>query len=119
MMVRMEQNNPQLIQIFFQSAIGFKCPDPILLKILDTNPEACRIHGTDEWLPLHVAAMWGVSKEVMEALILTYPEGLDDSGQTSNKGRSPRHFSTRFEHNRALLERSTEDWKKQPKRYSS
>ena len=98
------------------SAIGFKCPDPLLLKLLDTHPEACRIHGTDDWLPLHIAAMWGVSTEVMEALIITFPEGLDDSGQSSNKGRSPRHFSTRFEHNRELLERSTEEWKKMPDR---
>ena len=95
------------------SAIGFKCPDDILLKLLDSYPEACRVHGTDDWLPLHVAAMWGVSKEIMEALIRTYPEGLDDSGQTSNKGRSPRHFSGRFQHNKELLERSTEEWKKQ------
>eukprot|EP00536_Pseudo-nitzschia_multiseries_P006231 jgi/Psemu1/192696/e_gw1.130.19.1 len=98
------------------SAIGFKCPDPLLLKLLDANPDACKIHGTDDWLPLHVAAMWGVSTEVMEALIVTHPEGLDDSGQTSNKGRSPRHFSGRFEHNRELLERSAEEWKKFPKR---
>ncbi|MGK3745224.1 MAG: hypothetical protein ACI8RD_012964 [Bacillariaceae sp.] len=40
-------------------------------------------------------------------------KGLDDSGQITNKGRSPRHFSTRFEHNRELLERSTEEWKKE------
>lgn len=94
------------------SAIGFKCPDHILMKLLDAYPEACRIHGTDDWLPLHVAAMWGVSTDVMEALIRTYPEGLDNSGQSTNKGRSPRHFSTRFEHNREILERSTEEWKK-------
>jgi len=98
------------------SAIGFKCPDSLLLKLLDANPDACRVNGTDDWLPLHVAAMWGVSTEVMEALILTHPEALDDSGQTSNKGRSPRHFSARFEHNRELLERSTGEWKKLPQR---
>ena len=98
------------------SAIGFRCPDPLLLKLLDAYPDACRRHGTDDWLPLHVAAMWGVSTGVMEALILAHPEGLDDSGQDSNKGRTPRHFSGRFEHNRELLERSTEDWKKMPKR---
>jgi len=100
------------------SAIGFKCPDLVLLKVLDAHPGACRIHGTDDWLPLHIAAMWGVSTTVMEALILTHPDGLDDSGQsTNNKGRSPRHFSTRFQHNQELLERSTEEWKKLPNRY--
>lgn len=93
------------------SAIGFRCPDPLLLKLLCANPEACRVHGTDEWVPLHIAAMWGVSREIMESLILTYPEALDNSGQTSIKGKSPRHFSTRFGHNRDLLERSTEEWK--------
>ncbi|KAG7356299.1 ankyrin repeat domain protein [Nitzschia inconspicua] len=92
------------------SAIGFQCPDDLLLKLLQTHPEACQTHGTDDWLPLHVAAMWGVSQNVMEALILAYPYALDDSGQNSHKGRSPRHFSGRFEHNRALLERSTEEW---------
>lgn len=98
------------------SAIGFGCPDAVLLKLLDANPGACRTHGTDDWLPLHVAAMWGVSKEIMEALILTHPDALDDSGQGTNKGRSPRHFSSRFEHNRELLERATDEWKKLPKR---
>mmetsp|Transcript_22271 Transcript_22271/g.52944 ORF Transcript_22271/g.52944 Transcript_22271/m.52944 type:complete len:155 (-) Transcript_22271:2482-2946(-) len=94
------------------SAIGFKCPDQILLKLLYAYPEACQSHGTDDWLPLHIAAMWGISAEVMKALILAYPEGLDDSGQDTNKGRSPRHFSARFVHNKELLERSTEEWKK-------
>mmetsp|Transcript_8268 Transcript_8268/g.8104 ORF Transcript_8268/g.8104 Transcript_8268/m.8104 type:complete len:150 (-) Transcript_8268:8-457(-) len=93
------------------SAIGFKCPDDIVIKILAANPNACQVHGTDDWLPLHIAAMWGASTEIMTALIRTYPDGLDDSGQSNNKGRSPRHFSTRFEHNRTLLERSTKDWK--------
>jgi ankyrin repeat protein len=93
------------------SAIGFKAPDEILLRLLEVYPRACQIHGTDEWLPLHIAAMWGVSKKVMEELILTYPEALDDAGQQTHKGRSPRHFSSRFEHNRELLERSTDSWK--------
>jgi ankyrin repeat protein len=93
------------------SAIGFRCPDDLLLTLLRTHPRACQVHGTDEWLPLHVAAMWGVSTNVMEALILEYPAALDNVGQSSNnKGRSPRHFSGRFAHNRALLERPTEEW---------
>jgi ankyrin repeat protein len=93
-------------------AIGFKCPgDELLLQLLRANPDACQVHGTDDWLPLHVASMWGVSRTVMEELILMYPDALEDSGQQTNKGRSPRHFSTRFEHNRDLLERSTETWK--------
>jgi len=79
--------------------------------MLAANPSACQVHGTDDWLPLHIAAMWGASTEIMTALIRTYPDGLDDSGQSNNKGRSPRHFSTRFEHNRVLLERSTIDWR--------
>ena len=105
--------NDEFGNLPLHSAIGFKCPDQILRNILVLNPLACKIHGTDDWLPIHIAAMWGVSTEIMTALIRTYPEGLDDSGQTSNnKGRTPRHFSKRFEHNRELLERSTEDWKR-------
>lgn len=95
------------------SAIGYKCPDELILKILDANPRACQVHGTDDWLPLHIAAMWGVSPEIMKALIRAYPEGLDDFGQDSSKGRTPRHFSKRFGHNRELLERTTEEWKKE------
>ena len=94
------------------SAIGFKCPDTLLLRLLHAHPEACRVHGTDEWTPLHVAAMWGVSRNVMEEIILAYPPALDDAGQESIKGKSPRHFSGRFAHNKELLERSTEEWEK-------
>ena len=43
-------------------------------------------------------------------LIRVHPMGLDDVGQGGVKGRSPRHFSERFEHNRMLLERSMADW---------
>jgi ankyrin repeat protein len=99
------------------SAIGFGMPDHLVLQLISIYPEACYRHGTDDWLPLHVAAMWGVSTSVLEALILIYPEALDDTGQqqqqqgTNNKGRSPRHFSGRFDHNRHLLERSTDEWK--------
>jgi hypothetical protein len=57
------------------SAIGFKCPDDLVLRLLAVNPKACQVHGTDDWLPLHIAAMWGVSTDVMTALIRTYPEG--------------------------------------------
>ncbi len=93
------------------SAIGFRTPDHLVLRLLSLHPGACRQHGTDDWLPVHVAAMWGVSAPVLEALIRAYPEGLDDTGQDTIKGRSPRHFSGRCEHNRHLLERSTEEWK--------
>mmetsp|Transcript_7128 Transcript_7128/g.10215 ORF Transcript_7128/g.10215 Transcript_7128/m.10215 type:complete len:151 (-) Transcript_7128:409-861(-) len=92
-------------------AIGYKAPDDIILSILESNPEATRVHGTDYWLPLHVAAMWGSSSKVMEELIRRHPEGLDDRGEPGIKGRTPRHFSTRFEHNKSLLEKSTESWK--------
>lgn len=94
------------------TAIGFKAPDSLILSILKEYPEATKQHGTDYWLPLHVAAMWGTSTEVMEALIRAYPEALDDVGEPGIKGRTPRHFNTRFPHNRELLERSTKEWKK-------
>ena len=94
------------------SAIGFQCPDALLLKLLHAYPQACQVHGTDEWTPLHVAAMWGVSQNVMEQIILQNPAALDDTGQESIKGKSPRHFSGRFAHNKELLERSTVDWEK-------
>lgn len=59
---------------------------------------------------MHVAALWGPSKIVMETIIKTYPQGLDDAGQSNEKGRTPRHYSARYPHIRELLERSTEDW---------
>jgi hypothetical protein len=93
------------------TAIGFKCPDDaLLLELLALNPSACQVHGTDYWLPLHIAVMWGVSSPVLEGLILAYPQGLDDAGDPSIKGRTPRHFSNRFAHNKEALERSTEEW---------
>jgi len=92
------------------AAIGYKAPSDVIMSLLTYNPGATSVHGTDYWLPLHVAAMWGVSAEVMESIIRIYPDALDDQGEPGIKGRTPRHFSTRFEHNRELLERSTEDW---------
>lgn len=46
----------------------------------------------------------------MELIIRAYPQALDDPGEGGIKGRTPRHFSQRFAHNRELLERSTEEW---------
>lgn len=92
------------------TAIGFRAPEPILLRLIDLCPHAAREHGTDEWLPLHVAAMWGPSPAVTERLIRLHPEGLDDVGQGGLKGRTPRHFCARHPYNRALLERSTNEW---------
>lgn len=114
------ESNPDLTKVPdkygnlpLHSAIGFKCPDDAVLRILELNPEACKVHGTDYWLPLRIAAMWGVSAPVLQALIMAYPQALDDCGDPGIKGRSPRHFSTRFPHNKEALERSTEDWIKQ------
>jgi hypothetical protein len=68
------------------AVIGYQAPTDVLLAVFQAYPEATRVHGTDDWLPLH-------------------------SGEPGSiKGRSPRHFSGRFQHNTALLERSTEDW---------
>ena len=93
------------------SALGYQAPDSLLLSLLNVFPSAAKVHGTgDDWLPLHVAAMWGCSATVMAALIKANPKGLDDPGNTGIKGRTPRHFSQRFPHNRPLLERSTEEW---------
>ena len=94
------------------AAIGYQAPDAVILKVLQSYPGATRVHGTDEWLPLHVAAMYGCSERVMEELIRANPDALDDRGQASSiKGRTPRHFLSRFEHNRHLLSRPTEEWK--------
>lgn len=93
--------------------IGYQGPEDLILRILYMYPTAVTVHGTDEWLPLHVAAMWGASSKVMEALIRLYPQGLDDKGEEGGgglKGRTPRHFALRWPHNRHLLERSTADW---------
>jgi len=92
------------------AAIGYQAADDILFTILHTYPQATQIHGANSWLPLHVAAMYGVSANVMEALIRTFPQGLDDVGEGGIKGRSPRHFRDRFAHNQALLSRSTDEW---------
>jgi hypothetical protein len=93
------------------AALGYKAPDSLVVFLLKIFPEATKVHGTgDDWLPLHVAAMWGASSTVMEALIRANPQALDDLGEGGLKGRTPRHFSQRFSHNRELLERSTEDW---------
>ena len=92
------------------AALGYQAPDEIVLTLLKGYPEATKIHGANDWLPLHVAAMWGSSSVVMADLIRTYPQGLDDPGQGGIKGRTPRHFKDRFAHNKELLERSTEDW---------
>ena len=91
-------------------ALGYQAPDDIILAMISQYPEACKVHGTDDWTPLHVAAMWGASIVVVEALIRAYPQALDDRGEDGIKGRTPRHFSARFPHNQALLERSTESW---------
>lgn len=92
------------------AALGYQAPEDILLRLLHTHPDATRVHGANEWLPLHVAAMWGASTTVMTALLLAHPEGLDDKGEGGIKGRTPRHFKDRFEHNRPLLGQTTEEW---------
>jgi len=90
-------------------AIGYQAPEELIGTILALYPFACHMTATDDlWLPLHVAAMWGCSRKVMEALILAHPDGLD---QKEGKGRTPRYFATRFKHNQDLLERSTDEWK--------
>ena len=88
-------------------ALGFKAPDDFLLKLIEMDPEATQVSGVDGWYPLHVAAMWGCSSVVLDALIRHYPEALDIS---SDNGRTPRQFSDRFAHNKVALERTTVEW---------
>jgi ankyrin repeat protein len=88
-------------------ALGYQAPEDFLIKLIEIYPEATQVKGVDDWLPLHVAAMWGCNASVMEAIIREYPEALDVAGE---KGRTPRHFSKRFAHNTELLERTTEEW---------
>eukprot|EP00544_Gedaniella_sp_CCMP2646_P010215 CAMPEP_0202481756 /NCGR_PEP_ID=MMETSP1361-20130828/1244_1 /ASSEMBLY_ACC=CAM_ASM_000849 /TAXON_ID=210615 /ORGANISM="Staurosira complex sp., Strain CCMP2646" /LENGTH=157 /DNA_ID=CAMNT_0049109345 /DNA_START=124 /DNA_END=597 /DNA_ORIENTATION=+ len=93
------------------AALGYKAPDEFIIDLLNTNKKAITIHATgNEWLPLHVAAMYGSSAKVMELIIRAYPQALDDPGEGGIKGRTPRHFSQRFPHNRELLDRSTDEW---------
>ena len=92
------------------ASIGYKAPDDIILSILSCYPEATKCHGTDYWLPLHIAAMWGSSAEIMEKLIRCYPQALDDQGEPGIKGRTPRHFASRFRHLKDLLDRPTSEW---------
>ena len=95
------------------AAIGYKAPDDILLTLIQLYPQAAATNGTEDWTPLHVASMWGCSSQVMEALILAHPAALDDAGQGGIKGRTPRHFSARFPHNKQLLDRPTAEWQAQ------
>jgi hypothetical protein len=121
------------------AALGYKAPDEFIIDLLNTNKKATTIHATgNEWLPLHVAAMYGSSakvhytgmrdshyaaiteaesqpltfsvSKVMELIIRAYPQALDDPGEGGIKGGTPRHFSQRFPHNRELLDRSTDEW---------
>ena len=107
------------------AALGYQAPDDIILHLLQVHPDAAKVHGSNDWLPLHIAAMYGCSSNVMTALILTYPEGLDDRGEgegeggNSIKGRTPRHFQNRFPHNRSLLAQTTEEWRTERSRRSN
>jgi hypothetical protein len=92
------------------ASIGYKAPDEIVFAILSHNPEATKRHGSDYWLPLHVAAMWGSSAKVLEEIIKAYPQALDDQGEPGIKGRTSRHFAVRFKHLKNLLERPTVEW---------
>mmetsp|Transcript_17275 Transcript_17275/g.24955 ORF Transcript_17275/g.24955 Transcript_17275/m.24955 type:complete len:172 (+) Transcript_17275:132-647(+) len=87
------------------TAIGYRAPADFILDLIKANPYACQIRGPDDWLPLHVAAMWNSTTEVMEALIKEYPEALD---RKTSKGRTPRHFSRGS--NKELLNKTTEEW---------
>ena len=88
-------------------ALGFKGPDDFLLKLIGMDPEATKVDGVEGWYPLHIAAMWGCSSAVMDAIIGCYPEAL---GITSDNGRTPKQFADRFEHNKDALERTTAEW---------
>lgn len=93
------------------AALGYKAPDAtVIIPLLKLYPGACQIHGTDDWLPLHVAAMWGASADAVEVIIRLYPQALDDAASGGIKGRTPRHFSARFPHLKELLERSSAEW---------
>lgn len=92
------------------SALGFQAPEHLSLKLLETFPNAAKVHGTEDWLPLHVASMWGAPSNVVEALIRAYPEALDDDASGDIKGRTPRHFAERFPHLTPLLMRPTNEW---------
>lgn len=88
-------------------ALGYRAPEDFLIKLIDIYPGATQVRGVDDWLPLHVAAMWGCTSNVMNALIRNYPHALDEAG---SKGRTPRQFSARFAHNKEALNRTTEEW---------
>jgi ankyrin repeat protein len=92
------------------ASVGFLAPDDVTLQLIDIYPDAVQAHGTEDWLPLHVAAMWGSSSKIIQRLIRLHPCGLDDRGSGGSKGRTPRHFAARVPENRELLERSTAEW---------
>lgn len=92
------------------AALGYQAPDDILMQLLHIYPAATKVHGTEDWTPLHVASMWGCSTVVLTALITAHPHALDDAGQGGLKGRTPRHFRHRFPALQPLLDRSTDEW---------
>ena len=100
-------NQDEFDNTLLHVALGYKAPDEFLLKLIEVYPEATEVKGVDDWLPLHVAAMWGCSSPVMDAIIRHYPQALDTAGLS---GRTPRHFSARFSHNKESLERTTAEW---------
>ena len=55
------------------AALGFGAPESFIVGLLKHYPEACQVHGTDDWLPLHIAAMWGCTSNIVELLIRQYP----------------------------------------------
>lgn len=94
------------------TSIGFSAPLNIILRILSLYPQAAAIHGSNEWLPLHIAAMYSTDTEILEQLVRVFPEGLDDEGQGGVKGRTPKHFATRWgENGKEILLRSVQEWK--------
>lgn len=108
----MAKQRDQFGNTALHAALGFRAPDSVLLPLIQVHPEACKLRGTDDWLPLHVAAMWGASPQVLEVLIRLYPQALDDPGEGGRRPKTPRYFASRFPQNRPLLERSTSEWMK-------
>jgi hypothetical protein len=91
-------------------ALGYKAPDEFLLELIDVYPDATTVKGVDDWLPLHVAAMWGCSSAVMDAIIRQYPQALDACRDAVVGTNSPTFLGARVPHNKESFERTTAEW---------
>lgn len=85
-------------QVPLHVAVEHVASDDVVLKILETYPEATRIarEKHDGSLPLHCAVSFGCSGKVLTRIITAFPDGLS---HTENSGNTPLHLLFHMETN--------------------